>query len=429
MTIVIMAGGKGTRVASVNSMLPKPMFPLFRKPVLEYGLEVIKAQGFRDVIIIVGYLKESVIGYFGNGKKWGMNIRYIEEDSPLGTAGALYFLKNEVKDTILLLNGDIIFDIDIHRMHEWHKRHGKTATLFTHPNNHPYDSGIIVADDVGCVKEWMHKESPRKWYQNRVNAGIHMLSPDIFDEKYGLFHELKKMDLDRDVLKPLISFGELYAYYSPEYVKDMGTPERLKEVEKDIERGKVRSRNLGKKQRAVFLDRDGTINRYVGFLRNEEQLELLPGVASAIRTLNQLGYLVIVVTNQPVIARGETTVEELREIHNKMETLLGQEGAYVDAIYYCPHHPDQGYENEIKELKIICECRKPKPGMLLQAAMDFNIDLSLSWMAGDGERDIQAGKSAGCHTVYLSLEDKDYGQEYTYRSLDEFVESVFGYLL
>ena len=208
--------------------------------------------------------------------------------------------------------------------------------------------------------------------------------------------------MDRDVLKPLISTGRIFSYSSPEYVKDMGTPERFKQVESDLLSGKVQARNLEKPQKAIFLDRDGTINEEVGFLRDINDFELLPGVAEAIRKINSSGYLAIVITNQPVIARGEVTVDELDQIHNKMETLLGAEGAYIDGLYYCPHHPDKGYEGEVAELKINCDCRKPKPGMLLRAAHDFNIDLRKSWMIGDKDKDVMAGKAAGCQTVWIA---------------------------
>jgi D-glycero-D-manno-heptose 1,7-bisphosphate phosphatase len=102
-----------------------------------------------------------------------------------------------------------------------------------------------------------------------------------------------------------------------------------------------------------------------------------------------------------VIARGDVSVDELDEIHNKMETLLGQEGAYVDDIFYCPHHPDKGFEGERLEYKIECNCRKPKPGMILQAAQKYNIDLQESWMIGDSSSDMEAGKNAGCKAAYI----------------------------
>lgn len=399
MKTVIMAGGKGTRIASVNSEVPKPMIPILGKPILEYQIDCLRRQGYDDIILVVGHLGHVVKDYFGDGSAFGVRIEYVTETEPLGTAGALFLLKDKLGEDFLLLCGDIIFDIDLSRFYACHKAHGGVATLFTHPNSHPYDSGIIMADGEGRVTNWLHKEDEHLWYRNRVNAGLHFLSHRVFEQ--GLFHELKKVDLDREVLKPLIPTGQLFVYDSPEYVKDMGTPDRFYAVTEDIRSGKVRQKNLKNKQKCVFLDRDGTLNKYVGFLRDIDQLELLPGAAEAVRRINASGYLAIVVTNQPVIARGEVTVPQLREIHNKLETLLGREGAYLDAIYYCPHHPHKGYEGEVPELKFDCDCRKPKPGMLLKAAEDFHIDLSASYMVGDGDNDVQCGLNAGCTPVKI----------------------------
>ncbi len=219
MVAVIMAGGKGTRIQEINSEIPKPMISVLGKPILQYN---------------------------------------IEESEPLGTAGALYLLKEEISDDFLLLCGDLIFDIDIKKFYAAHKKYGGKVTLFTHPNSHPYDSGIIVADENGKVTDWLHKEDKRLWYRNRVNAGLHFMSHRILDS----FTELRKLDLDRDVLKLLIPKGEMYVYDSPEYVKDMGTPERYYSVIEDIQSGKVSAKNLTNKQKAIFLDRDGTINEY-----------------------------------------------------------------------------------------------------------------------------------------------------------------------
>lgn len=428
MKVVIMAGGKGTRIASVNSEVPKPMIPILGKPILEYELAVLRRQGYTDIIMIVGHLGSVITEYFGDGSKFGVSIQYISEKEPLGTAGALYYLKDDLVEDFLLLNGDIVFDIDIDRFCAYHKEKQGMATLFTHPNNHPYDSGLVFADENGCVTNWLHKEEERLWYRNRVNAGIHMLSPRIFsnDVTRELFGYPKKTDLDRDVLKPLIPCKQLYAYDSPEYVKDMGTPDRFYEVIKDIESGKVQEKCLRNKQKAIFLDRDGTINEYKGFLTDIDSFELIPGVCDAIRKINDSGYLAIVVTNQPVIARGEVTYEELQKIHNKMETLLGKEGAYVDAIYFCPHHPHKGYDGEITALKVECTCRKPRPGMLLEAAQKFNIDLSQSWMVGDGENDIRAGQAVNCSTALIQNDNAaDCGQTWIVHSLEEFAERLF----
>ena len=397
MQTVIMAGGKGTRIASVNAEVPKPMLEVCGKPILEHQIEVLKRQKLTDIILVIGYLGSVIRDYFQDGSKYGVHISYIEEKELLGTAGSFYYLKDIIQDDFFLLNGDLIFDVDLHRFMNFHKEKHALATLFTHPNNHPYDSGLIIANEDGTITKWIHKEEERGFLRNRVNAGIHIISPVVLER----FTELKKTDLDREVLKPLIPSGRVYAYDSPEYVKDMGTPERYRQVEQDLLKGRVRARNLDRKQKCIFLDRDGTLNVYKGFLTDIEELELIPGTAEALKCINSSEYLAIVITNQPVIARGGCSVQELEEIHNKLETLLGKEGAYIDALYYCPHHPDKGFEGERPEYKIECGCRKPKPGMLLKAAEDYNIDLSQSIMIGDGKNDMEAGKAAGCQTILV----------------------------
>ena len=435
MKVVIMAGGRGTRISQIFPDIPKPLIPIDGVPVLEREIISLRDQGFTDLILTVSYKASQIIGYFGDGQKLGVKIDYFVEDTLLGNAGALVKMRAEgmLDGDFLLLNADSIFDIDFNRLVAYHKKKGALVTLFTHPNSHPYDSGLIISDKDGRVEQWLTKEDKRpQWYKNRVNAGLHVLNAFVLDslikeaERIGTVDEATgkpiKIDLDRQILKPICGSGKMYCYDSPEYVKDMGTPERYEAVCKDFERGTVQAKNLKNKQKAIFLDRDGTINKYVGFLRNIDDFELLPGVAEAIKKINASGYLAIVATNQPVIARGEVTFEELDEIHNKMETLLGQEGAYLDGIYFCPHHPDKGFEGEVPELKIDCDCRKPKPGMLLKEAEDFNIDLSSSWMIGDGKHDIGAGKNAGCHTALIGNED--YGQEMSVSSLLDFVEKI-----
>lgn len=404
MKTVLMAGGRGTRIAELFPDIPKPLIPVDGMPILEREIRSLASQGFNDLILTVGYLADKIIAYFGDGSKLGVKIDYFVEETPLGNAGALFRLRDKIgKEPFLLLNADAAFDVDFNRMYDFHKHHGGLVTLFTHPNSHPYDSGLIIADEKGNVNKWLAKEDERpRWYNNRVNAGLHVIDPKVLDMSLkNLEIDVEtgmpkgKVDLDRQILKPLCGSGKMFCYDSPEYVKDMGTPERFHQVEADYRNGVVQGKNLKNKQKAIFLDRDGTINKYVGFLRNIDEFELIEGVSEAIKLINQSGYLAIVVTNQPVIARGEVSWDELHEIHRKMETLLGKDGAYIDGIYICPHHPDKGFEGERPEYKIDCDCRKPKPGLLLQAAKEFNIDLPESYMVGDSQRDVEAGQYAG----------------------------------
>ena len=416
--VIIMAGGKGTRISSVADDIPKPMIRINNKPILEYEIEMLREQGYTDILLIIGHLGHIIKDYFKDGSDWGVKISYFIEEEPLGTAGALYYLKKELTEDFFLLNGDVIMDLDLNRMKQYHQRHDGEITLLTHPNSHPYDSALIVTNDHGQVKQWLHKEDSRSVYKNRVNAGVHILSPRALD----LITGPGKWDLDRDILKPLVPRGIVYAYDSPEYVHDMGTPERYYAVTEDLLSGKVNSKNLHNKQKAVFLDRDGTLNVYKGFITDPDQIELLPGVAKAIKIINDSGYLAIVISNQPVIARGDCTIAELDDINNAMETKLGLEGAYIDDLFYCPHHPDKGFEGERPEYKFECECRKPKPGLLLKAAEKYNIDLSSSFMVGDSEIDIKAGINAGCVPIYIGQSSIDSSLKFdSYHSLLDFV--------
>lgn len=417
MRAVIMAGGKGTRLASVNDEIPKPMFPVCGKPILEYQIKSLVRSGIKDITLIIGYLKDVVIQYFGDGQKFDANIDYIEENEPLGTAGALYYLKNESEDFVLIY-GDLILDIDFNRFMRFHKEHNALITLYGHPNSHPYDSDVIQIDDNNRITGILSKKTPREfYYHNFVNAGIYCVSPRALDA----IEAPMKIDLEKTLIARMLTQGRVYAYKSTEYVKDMGTPDRLEAVSIDIENGVVSARSLNNKQKAIFLDRDGTINEYVGFLRNIEDFKLLPEVSEAIAKINTSSYLAIVATNQPVIARGEVTFEELDQIHMKMEMELGKNGAYLDDIFFCPHHPHRGYDGEVGELKIECECRKPKTGMLEQAAKKFNIDLSQSWYIGDTTIDIQTGKNAGMKTVLV--ETGEAGKDGKYDVLPDYIAS------
>ena len=411
MKVVIMAGGKGTRIATVAADIPKPMIKICGKPILEHQIENLKVCGLTDIILVIGHLGEVIQEYFGDGEKWGVNIEYFVEEHPLGTAGAL-FMMPQLTDDFLLLCGDVIIDVNFNRFIAFHKEHKAWASLISHPNGHPYDSSLLVTEimppkelggmpeDTHKVIRWMNKEDERLYYKNRVNAGVEIISPELLKETMKNFtprhpENPNKIDLDRDVLKPNIKSGRIYAYDTPEYIKDMGTPDRFHEAETDMLKGLVYARNLKNKQKAIFLDRDGTINKLAGFVTNPKQFELIQDAADAIKLINKSGYLAIVVTNQPVIARGDCTFEELQTIHDKMETELGKKGAFVDAIYVCPHHTDKGFEGERPEYKCDCNCRKPKTGLFLQASKDFNIDLSQSYMIGDSDSDVEAGRNAG----------------------------------
>lgn len=408
MQAVIMAGGKGTRLASVTKDIPKPMVPIAGKALLEYQIENLKENGVDHIILIIGHLGNVIREHFGNGDGFGVNISYYEEQKPLGTAGALTRIKDRLDQTFFLVFGDLFININYDRFLKFHQSKHSEITLFAHPNSHPYDSDIIITGEDDRVTGWSYKKDIRTSdYKNLVNAGLYVVNKSAIDRIESVQTEKKddKVDLEKEVIIPSIASASYYAYHSTEYVKDIGTPDRLNKVTADFLHGVCEQRNLKHKQKCIFLDRDGTINKHVGFLRTVELVELEPTAAEAIRLTNESEYLAVVITNQPVIARGECSFEEMERIHNRIHTLLGREGAYLDGIYYCPHHPDKGFEGEVPELKINCDCRKPKTGMLKQAEKDLNADLAHSWFIGDTTMDVQTGCNAGTHTIMLRSGD------------------------
>ena len=402
---LILAGGKGTRLAELTkNLIPKPMVVINGKTILERAVMQLKRYGVTDIFMSVGFLNEKIRDHFGNGEKFGVKIEYIVENEPLGSGGALFFVKDKIKSDLIVCPGDVIFDVNFNKLVEYHRQKNALITLFSHPNIHPYDSDLIMTDNEMRVTEINKKNSERNFfYKNLVNAGIFVLSP----ETLSFFKELKAVNMEHDFVASFIESGRVFAYKSSEYVKDVGTMDRLSAAEKDLNSGIVASKNSENKQKAIFLDRDGTINKYKGFITDINDLELLPGVPDAIKKINASGYLAIIVSNQPVIARGECTFDEVNAMFDKIETLLGKSGAYIDGIYYCPHHPHSGYDGEVKELKIKCDCRKPEIGMLKKAEKDFNLDLKKCIMIGDGELDVKTGKNAGIPTVLVKTGIKE----------------------
>ena len=404
---VILAGGSGERLRPLTLNMPKPMLAIAGKPILEHQIDVMKRYGIEEVYILSGYMGNVIEEYFGDGSKHGIIIRHYREDKPMGTSGCLKVLENELKEDFLLAYGDVMFDLDLASYFNYHKESGAAATLVIHPNDHPYDSDIVLTNERSGITGFLPKDAKGECYPNQINAAMYVLSPLIF--KYIV--EGVASDFIKDVFPRMLNSEKLYAYKTAEYIKDIGTVDRLERVRSDYASGKIERISKSHKRPAVFLDRDGTLVKDIDLLHKAEDLELLPSSVPALKRINESEYLSIVVTNQSVVARNLCTIKELKDIHNKFETLLGKNRVYVDEIYFCPHHPDKGYPEENPLFKIPCDCRKPKTGMITQAGAQYNIDLAASWMIGDSATDIETAANAGLRSILLrkknSQEDHD----------------------
>jgi histidinol-phosphate phosphatase family protein len=391
--------------------LPKPLIDVCGKPLLERQILLLKSYGFDQVLILVSYRADYIKDYCRSRSNWDIDVQCLDDGEPRGTAGAILSVFNQLAVEFLVMYGDTMLQVDLARFVRFHTQGmNAAATLLLHPNDHPQDSDLVEVDESGKIIAFHPYPHPDGYYlPNLVNAALYCMRRDALEpwrSRTGM------LDFGKNIFPEMLELGLLLrGYNSPEYIKDVGTPERIDKVCVDLVSGRVDMARLDHEQMAVFLDRDGTINKEVRHLNSPEQFEILPGVGDAIRRLNHANYRVCIVTNQPVIARGECSVETLRQIHNKMETLLGHEGAYVDRIIYCPHHPDRGFEGEISDLKCECCCRKPGTGMIDSVVAEFNIARSSSWLVGDSSSDILAAKRAGLHSIlvetgYAGLDEK-----------------------
>ena len=398
--VVIVAGGKGARLAQLFPGVPKALVPIGGKPVLVHQLELTAGYGIGAVTIFAGHLAEKIIACVGDGAAFGVDARVVVENEPLGNAGALVQNLDALPEHFFVLYGDVMTSIDLPRMARFHLDHDADFTCLVHPNDHPLDSDLIEVDDDGRVTAiHAYPHPPDRDFANLVNAALYVVRRDALRRWAG---NGTSLDFTKDVMAGLLADGaRVFAYRSVEYARDMGTPKRLAQVDADWRAGKIDAAQMRRERPAVFLDRDGTLNVEKGGVRHPEELELFPGAGAALSALRHAGFYLVVLTNQPVIARGEASEADIAAVHRRLEWELGKAGAYLDGIYMCPHHPDRGFPGERVELKIACDCRKPSTGLVERACRDLAIDRSRSWMIGDQTRDIEMARRAGLRSILL----------------------------
>jgi histidinol-phosphate phosphatase family protein len=400
---VIIAGGKGTRLKKYLNNIPKPMVEIDGLPLIHRQINQIIKYGYTKVSVLVSYKSEIIKDYLSRHIAKDISVEFYEDKEPLGTAGSLLKIADRLSEQILVLYGDTLFDIDIKKFENFHSNNKTSVgSIFLHPNSHPYDSDLVSLNEKNIIdKFYNYPHKKNTWLPNLVNAAMYILNK----EKLLQFKDFKTpCDFAKDFFPFLLEKNLILSgYVSPEYIKDVGTPDRIEKAIEDIKNQIPIKSNLINKQKAIFLDRDGVIN-YLrhDHVKNDSELKIFDYTALAIRLFNINNFKVILVTNQPVISRGECTLKELKNIHNKLETIVGEEKAFIDKIYFCPHHPDSGYPGEIKSLKIKCLCRKPNTKLIEDAIRDFNIDIKQSWYIGDSTTDLLTATKMKIKHVMLS---------------------------
>ncbi|MBR9703533.1 HAD-IIIA family hydrolase [Candidatus Woesearchaeota archaeon] len=421
---VILCGGFGTRLGELTKDTPKPMLPIGGKPILQHTIECLKAHGITKVFLCAGYKADVIKEFFSETKNWGIDIEISIENEPLGTSGAVKFCADKLDDEFLVIYGDVFIDFDVTKLIGAHKKNNEEvlATILTQESTHPWNSDLIQTDKKSTITQIVPKKEKEegKHYQNNGNTAIYVMSKKILE-----YIPSGKSDFMKHIFPAALNAGAYLGTHSLEsngFLRDMGTPERFFIVEKYLrDREEINSAHENPKTiNTVFLDRDGVLNKEINLLSKPEQLELLPGVTEAIKLFNDNKIKTIVVTNQPVIARGLATRETVENIHKKMREMIAAEsGGKIDAIYYCPHHPETQHGEGVTELRCGCDCRKPKAGMILAAKDEHNIDLAGAVMIGDSWTDMYAGKNAGVRTILVDTgagmikENMQYDKKYS----------------
>ncbi len=397
---VVLAGGKGSRLAERLNGKLKPLVEVDGVPLLERQIRELARFGIREAVVLVNHAADQIETFFAGRGDLGCAVRLIDDGSPKGTAGATLACLDALDPAFLVIYGDTLFNIDIARFVAAHRESGADATLFLHPNDHPHDSDLVEVDEAGAILAFHGYPHPEDaWLPNLVNAAFYAVEREALAP---LKDFATPCDFAKDLFPALLKAGaKLRGYRSFEYIKDLGAPKRLDKVERHLRTGVVARASLTQPQACIFLDRDGTLNALRDYVRSPEALALLPGAAEAVRLFNDAEFRVALVTNQPVIARGDVDVAGLARIHAKLETELGRAGAFLDLIRYCPHHPDAGFPGERADLKMACACRKPQTGLVDDAAQTLNSDRARSWFVGDSTADMLTANRAGVRAVLV----------------------------
>jgi D-glycero-D-manno-heptose 1,7-bisphosphate phosphatase len=367
--VVILAGGRGTRLAPLTLTRPKPMIEFHGRPFLEYLIELFRQQGFERVLLLLGYLPEVIRDYFGDGARFGVRIDYAVSEIDDDTGRRIALARSLLDPVFMLAYCDNYWPLDFAPM--WNRFHEEQAKAMV----------TVYANRDGYTRDNLRVENGRVavYDKSRTAADLHGVDIGYFILRRAVLDLLPEGNpsFEKAVYPRLVEERSLLAHVTEHRYYSVGSHERLAMTEDFLAR-----------RPTVILDRDGVLNRRMPrarYVRQWSDWEWLPGALESLGRLGRAGRRIVVITNQAGIARGEMSEDDLADIHRRMKDDAAAVGGQIAAIYHCPHGWDEG-----------CACRKPKPGMLFAAQRDWNLDLSRVPFVGDDERDGEAARAAGC---------------------------------
>jgi mannose-1-phosphate guanylyltransferase/phosphomannomutase len=391
---LILAGGKGTR--SENPLTPKILQTISEDQLLiDIHLANLANQLDLRITFLLGYLHSPIVERIRELEKESRSeIDWVldkAEETPVSAVFAS--IQNEINpDTIfIILLGDILANVNFTRYVAKLKESDFLGMVLVHPNLHPSESDAFEYGDAdNAIKICLKGNGVSSQYPARAIAGVYFLKKSALE-----YFNLEESDFAKGVIAPLFNAGKLRVENTFEYFQDTGTKGRLEKARKDYSSGAYDLRGRMKKG-CIFIDRDGTLIPDIGANRkNIEKSDISAGTIESIVTANECGIPVILVTNQPGIAKGFLTVRDFLATQYQLESILNENSALLDDFIFCPHHPESGFKGEVLALKIKCECRKPGTGMIKEMARRHSIDIKKSIFIGDSDVDFQTASTCG----------------------------------
>lgn len=379
---VILAGGLGTRLRPLTATTPKPMIKIHNKPFLEYIIELLRSNGIKEVLILTGYLHEKIENYFKDGSTFGVSISYLYSSVDDDTGTRLRKAKKLIREEFLLMYADNYWPLQLQELYTFYKKHNTEGLVTVYANKDGYTKNNMHVTPEGFVS--VYDKGGKNEELNGVDIGFFILKKSILDLLYE-----KNCSFEKIVLPALIRKKQLAGYLTYHKYYGLSTLGRLPIIQ-----------DYFMQKKSVFLDRDGVINKKAPkahYITTYKDFIFLPGVQEALQLLVEKGYTIFIITNQAGITRKILSEKQLKTIHAHLLKDLKKIGVEIKEIFVCTH----GWDDD-------CFCRKPKPGMLFQAAQKYNIDLYKSYCIGDDERDIIAGQKAGCKTFLVDKKNDLY---------------------